>query len=122
MHIKGGLVYNKHTVELVGFVDIGDINNHLMQVNMSLQGSRASKQALKSLSKTMLVVMIRGLFSSFQFPYAQFACANLTGEQMYNIFWEGVERLERYVDYAFSGISVTTFSIKNVGWTSKYWV
>ena len=100
MHIKEGLVYNKHTGELVGFVDIGDINNHLMQVNMSLQGSRASKQALKSLSRTMLVVM---LFSSFQFPYAQFACANLTGEQMYNIFWEGVERLERYdVDCALS--------------------
>ena len=68
MHIKEGLVYNKHTGELVGFVDIGDINNHLMQVNMSLQGSRASKQALKSLSKTMLSSNDQGLVFEFPIP------------------------------------------------------
>ena len=35
MHIKQGLVYNKHTGELIGFVDLGDINNHLMQLEYS---------------------------------------------------------------------------------------
>jgi hypothetical protein len=93
VHIKQGLVYNKHTGELIGFVDLGDINNHLMQLKRSMQD--LASQSLEPLSKSMLVVMIRGLLSSFQFPYAQFPCASLTGEQMYNIFWEGIARLER---------------------------
>ena len=48
------------------------------------------------LAKTMLVVMVRGLFSSLQFPYAQFPCASLSGDQFFPVFWEAVARLERY--------------------------
>lgn len=95
MHIREGLVYNKHTGELVGFVDLGDINNHLTKVEKSLNGS-SPQHALEPLAKSMLVLMVRGLLSAFQFPYAQFPCSKLTGEQLYNIFWDGVERLERY--------------------------
>ena len=40
--------------------------------------------------KTMMVFMVRGLFSSHQFPYAQFACADITGEMLYDPFWEAV--------------------------------
>jgi hypothetical protein len=43
----------------------------------------------------MVVFMLKGLFSSFQFTYTQFPCARLTGEQLFNIFWESVFRLER---------------------------
>ena len=32
MHIKEGLVYHKHTGELVGCCDLGDINNHLLKL------------------------------------------------------------------------------------------
>ncbi len=49
----------------------------------------------ESLSKTMLVVMVRGLFTCLQFPYAQFACSSVTGDQLFNPFWESVMRLER---------------------------
>ena len=40
--------------------------------------------------KTMMVFMVRGLFGSHQFPYAQFACADITGEMLYDPFWEAV--------------------------------
>lgn len=30
MYIREGLVYKKQTGELVGFVDNGDVNNHLL--------------------------------------------------------------------------------------------
>ena len=30
MHVKEGLVYDKHTGKMTGFVDLGDINNHLL--------------------------------------------------------------------------------------------
>lgn len=43
----------------------------------------------------MLVLIIRGLFTSFTFPYASFATSNFTGEQMVPIFYEGIMRIER---------------------------
>lgn len=43
----------------------------------------------------MLVFMVRGLLSNLEFPYAQFPCTTLTGEQIFVPFWEAVSRLER---------------------------
>jgi len=31
MYIREDLVYNKHTGQLIGFVNLGDINNHLLE-------------------------------------------------------------------------------------------
>ena len=38
--------------------------------------------------------MVRSLFSKLQFPYAQFPCASLSGEQLYDPLWEAVRRVE----------------------------
>lgn len=43
---------------------------------------------------SMLVILVRGLFSQLKFPYAQFPCTSLSGDQMYDPFWEAVGRLE----------------------------
>ena len=40
-------------------------------------------------------IMVQGLFSSLQFAYAQFPFLNLRAFELYDIFWEAVERLER---------------------------
>ncbi len=47
------------------------------------------------LANSMLVLMVRGLFSRMMFPYAQFPCAKLRGFELFDVFWEAVERLER---------------------------
>lgn len=95
MHIKQDLVYNKHSGELTGFINLGDINTHLIDLERSLDQSLSLSNT--PLAKTLLVIMVRGLFSSLQFPYAQFTCLNLSGDLMYDVFWEAVERLERCV-------------------------
>ena len=38
--------------------------------------------------------MIKGIFTSLEFPYAHFPTSNLTGEQLCPILWEAIERLE----------------------------
>ncbi len=38
----------------------------------------------------MMVFMVRGLFSSLKFPYAQFPCVDLSGDLLYDPFWEAV--------------------------------
>lgn len=44
----------------------------------------------------MLVLMVWGLFSFFNFPYAQFACHSLTGgELLVDPVWKVISQLER---------------------------
>ena len=84
-------MYDKHSGALLGFTDLGNVNNLLMEFEHSL----SLDVHTENLSKTMLVLMVRGLFICPQFPYAQFACSSVTGDQLLNPFWETVMRLER---------------------------
>ena len=93
MHVKEGLVYDKHSGALLGFTDLGNINNLLTEFEWSLASE--SDAPTMALPKTMLVFMVRGLFIHLQFPYAQFACPSVTGDQIFNPFWECVMWLER---------------------------
>ena len=95
MHIRQDLVFDKHSGEMIGFCSLGDINEHLVQFEQSLsEGGNTSENQSPKLAKTMMVFMVRGLFSKLQFPYAQFPCADLSGEMLYKPFWEAVGRLE----------------------------
>ena len=39
--------------------------------------------------------MVRGLFKAFCFPYAQLPCSTLTGDLLFEPFWEAIFRLDR---------------------------
>ena len=91
MHLREDLVFDKHTGAMIGFANLGDINDHLVQFEKCLM---EDKPAPPQLAKTMMVFMVRGLFSSLQFAYAQFPCAELSGELLYDPFWEAVRRVE----------------------------
>ena len=78
---------------MVGFVNLGDINSHLLELEKSLLTSSNKKSEL--LASTVLAFMVKGLMSSLEFPYAHFPCRNLTGDLMFDPFWEAVYRLER---------------------------
>lgn len=49
----------------------------------------------RSVAKTMLVFLVRGLCTGLQFPFGQFACRNLKAEVMYRPITEAIFRLER---------------------------
>jgi len=94
MHIREDLVYNKHTGALVGFVELGEVNNQLQQFERSLD-RKGEPPSPPPLAKTMFVIMVKGLFTKLQFPYAAFTCNNLTGDKISPLFWEAVYRVER---------------------------
>ena len=93
MYIKENLVYNKHTNTLVGFANLGEINSHLLKFEKSLQ-TDTSSDGLEPLAKTMMVMMVRGLCSRLKFPYIQFPCNKVTGDVLFQPFWEAVRRIE----------------------------
>jgi len=72
VHIKSDLVYDKHNGSLIGFVNLGDTNNKLLQFENAMCGDDRSQQDLAS---SMLVFMLRGtcIFYRLNYPYAQFS-------------------------------------------------
>lgn len=91
MHIKENLVYDKHTGQMIGFVDLGDVNNQLLSFERNMEG----KEDMPSLAKTMMVFMVRGVFTAMRYPYSQFPCSNPTGEMLFKPLWDTIYRLER---------------------------
>ena len=76
---------------MIGFTNLGDINKHLIDFERSLD---RPQQQQEPLANSMLVLMVRGLFNSLEFPYVQFPCNEISGDQLYDPFWEAVRRLE----------------------------
>ena len=91
MHIREDIVFDKHNGAMIGFAKLGDINDHLLLFEQSLTKDQPSNPPL---AKSMMVFMVRGLFSKLCFPYAQFPCAKLSGDLLYEPFWEAVRRVE----------------------------
>ena len=94
MHLREDLVYDRHSGLCVCecvcvctyicihtcisiFVNIGDVNTHLQPIEKSLSGEQRNRETLAS---TMLVFMVRGLFSRLEYPYAQFPCHTLSSD------------------------------------------
>lgn len=88
--VKEDLVYDKHTANLLGFVRIGDINDHLVKV----EKSKESETLRPQLATHVLTFMVSGLFSDLEYPYASFPCTCITGDQLYSLVWGCIRRLE----------------------------
>ena len=83
--VKEGIVYDKHSCRVLGFVDMGDINNQLLRFECSLEDTNDLQETV---AKQMLVFMVRGIFASVDFPYAQYTTRGISGDQLYPVVWE----------------------------------
>ena len=111
MHLRENIVYDRHTGlfshmsciiytracsilhcagSLIGFVDMGDINNHLQAFAQSLSSEKYSAP----LATTMLVFMVCALRTQLKYPYAQFPCNSLSSDEIFDPFWTAVSRLQ----------------------------
>ena len=55
---------------------------------------REKDNCAPALAKNMFVITVRGLFIRLNFPYAQFPCVSMSGNQLFDLVWEAVYRLE----------------------------
>ena len=105
MKVKNGLVFNKKTDKLVGFVDLGSINHDMEALQSSLTTGSSPKLEI---ANSMLVYMVRLLRRpSFNFPVAQHPTSSLSGDKLYPITWDVVEALE------LSDLQVTVIYVYN---------
>ena len=56
MHIREDLVYNKHTGKMVGFCDLGEVNNLMLQFERLVEGNSDRRTPL---ANSMMVLSIR---------------------------------------------------------------
>ena len=88
--IKSGLVYSRQTNQIVGFCDMGDMNNELDDFKRHVEKGTEEK----SLSSYVLTFMVRGIFTSLAYPFAYYAGQGFTSDQLYPCVWECVRALE----------------------------
>lgn len=88
MKVRESLVYDKHTAQVIGFSQLGDLNDQLDELE------RCDAEH-PSIATHILGIMVRGVFSSLRFPYAHFPTTGIIGVNLFSVMWEAIERLER---------------------------
>ena len=92
MYVKEGLFFDKHSGRLVGYADLGEVNNMLSDYE---QQFNSLGRTPRPLSKCMLVFMIRGLFTSLKYPYIQFPAASTKGADIFPLIRQAIKHLTR---------------------------
>ena len=83
MKIQDDLVWDKHTGELIGFVDLGDPDLNY-----------ATLKNTNELATHVLVFLIRSIINPLAYSFATFATSGITAFQLFPIFWKAVAILE----------------------------
>ena len=94
MKIREDLVFDKHSCELVGFVNLGEINNVLTEFERQCKGETDAVVDEDAVATHMLTFMVRGIFTKLEFPYAQFPTRGVTADKLFPIVWDAVRNLE----------------------------
>ena len=71
---------------------MGDIDSHLNEYERSIYEPKKQK----SLAKTIVVFMVRGVVTSLIFPYTIFPVSSLKGYNLFPLVWEVIGRLTRH--------------------------
>jgi hypothetical protein len=68
MKIKEGLVFDRESNQIIGYVDTGDINSKLKSFEASINKGSGKEDV----ATHMLALCIRGIFKKLEYPIAQF--------------------------------------------------
>ena len=78
-----------HTGEIIGFTDLGKVDEEIANLGkepLALEDSIATH---------MLTFMVRGIFNKVNFPLAHFPTKGIKGGKLYPIVWRVVRALQR---------------------------
>ena len=85
MKIQKNLVWDKHSGELVGYVDLGD-----------LELNYATLPKVNEIATYIMVFLIRSIVNPFKFSLANFATKDLQATQIFPLFWKALSICELY--------------------------
>ena len=79
MKIQENLVWDKHSGELIGYVDLGDPDLHY-----------ATLPDTNAIASHILVFLVRSIVNPFKFSLANFATKDVSATQIFPLFWKAV--------------------------------
>ena len=88
IRIKSGLVYDRFTGELVGYIDLDKFGNSMTDLENQIHEKQPE------LARYILVVMVQGIASKLIFPLAAFATNGIIADLLYGIMWKAIELVE----------------------------
>lgn len=93
MKVKEDIVYDKNSCELLGYVNLGDVTNQLLQFEKRCTDQDVSDY-IPPVARYICCFMVRGIFVPVKIPYVQFATDGASSDEMFPLIWEAVKRLE----------------------------
>ena len=82
MKIQENLVWDKHTGDLIGYVDFGDAELNYATLQKS------------NIATHVLVFLLRSVVNPFKFSLANFATTGATPSQMFPLLWKAISICE----------------------------
>ncbi len=76
MKVQEDLVYDKTGNNLLGFVNLGNVNSEIEMLEGQLRNDILDPPC-ENIANHMLTLMVRGLFMKMEFPYANFPTRGL---------------------------------------------
>ena len=92
MKIQANLIWDKHSGELIGYVDLGDPDTNFATLEKS-----------DHLASHALLLMVRGIATTLKHTIGYFATADVTAVQLFPLFWRAVSILEMTCNLAVVG-------------------
>eukprot|EP00112_Aurelia_sp_Birch-Aquarium-sp1_P022151 Seg6146.2 transcript_id=Seg6146.2/GoldUCD/mRNA.D3Y31 product="Transposable element P transposase" protein_id=Seg6146.2/GoldUCD/D3Y31 len=83
MRVQGNLIWDKHSGELIGYVNLGDPD-----INF------ATLEKVDEIASHALLFMVRGILTTLKHTLGYFATAGVSAVQLFPIFWKAVSILE----------------------------
>ena len=95
MQIKSNLVYHRGTGQLIGFSEMGDINEEFsyLQRTSAAGENEECDFTSRELATHVTLYMVRGICSSLLYPFGYFASAGMTSSQLYFTTMEAIRVL-----------------------------
>ena len=93
MRIKSDLVYKKSTGKLIGFLEMGEINDEIKAFQNKCNDQ--SEECIEREFATYVnVFMVRGIFTRLAYPFGYHASTGLSSDQLFPLVWEATRILE----------------------------
>ena len=86
MKIKESIVYDKHSSNVIRFVELNDVYDQLFQLEHN--------DGDWPIATHILAIMVRGIFSDIKFPFAHFPTKDIAGDHLFSVMWEAIEIIE----------------------------
>ena len=87
---KADLVYRKSTGQLVGYTELGNINDELRLFESKVK----NEEYRQDFATHVIVYMVRGIFTNLVYPFGFFASLGFTAAQLFPCSMEAISIIE----------------------------